>query len=94
MLVNLKNNAGMVKVSPLGFSWKVFFFGPLVPLFRGDFKGVILMLVSDVCTMGLFCFIWPFIYNKLYTKSLLNKGFGPAGEDSKSTLIRYGISIM
>lgn len=94
MLVNLKNSAGVVKVAALGFSWKTFFFGPLVPLFRGDFKGLLLMLLTDICTVGLFYLIWPFIYNKVYTKSLLNRGFGPAGDDSKSTLISYGISVM
>jgi len=90
MLVNLKNNAGMVKVGQLGFSWTTFFFGPLVPLFRGDFKWFIIMAL----TFYLCPFLWSFLYNKIYTKGLLNKGFGPAGEDSKSTLIRYGISIM
>lgn len=45
MVVNLKNDAGVMRKAPVGFSWTMLFFGPLVPLFRGDLKWTILHLL-------------------------------------------------
>ncbi len=39
------------KESYVGFSWTTFFFGPFVPLFRGDFKWFFIMLVG-LLTLG------------------------------------------
>ena len=58
-----------------GFSFTTLFFGVFVPLFRGDFKWFVIMLLLGVCTMGLSWLVMPFIYNKMYTKDLIKKGF-------------------
>ncbi len=41
--VFLKNSAGTVKSSYVGFSWTVFFFGCFAPLFRGNFSWFLIM---------------------------------------------------
>ncbi len=46
MVVNLINDAGVMRKTPIGFSWTMLFFGPLVPLFRGDLKWTILCLLA------------------------------------------------
>jgi len=68
-------NTGAIKEAPVGFSWTVFFFNFFLPLFRGDWKWTIIMLVTAVLTSGLNCLVFMFIYNKLYVKELLSAGF-------------------
>ena len=59
-------NTGAMKEAPVGFSWTVFFFGFFPPLFRGDWKWAIIILLISCLTMGLSNLIFMFIYNKLY----------------------------
>ena len=74
--LNLKHpEFEVTKEAPVGFSWTVFFFGFLPPLFRGDWKWAIVMLIAALCTLGLSSLIFMFIYNKIYLKSLLEMGY-------------------
>jgi hypothetical protein len=63
---------------PTGFSWTTLFFGFLVPLFRGDIGGAILMFVAACITFGISLVVFPFIYNKMYANKMLKQGFAPA----------------
>jgi len=64
---------GIVKYAPVGFSFTTLFFPSIPCLYRGDFKGFFIQLISDL--LGFPIIIWPFIYNKLYVQRLLEKGF-------------------
>jgi len=87
MKVFLKHQSGLVKESKVGFSWTVLFFGFLPPLFRGDWKwGLIILLLAPI-TFGLSNIIFAFIYNRLYIKDLLQAGYFPADEHSRSILV-------
>jgi hypothetical protein len=66
---------GETKEAPVGFSWTMLFFGVFVPLFRGDFKWALITFLAAIVTFGISWFVFPFIYNKLYIKDLLSKGF-------------------
>lgn len=66
---------GHIKEVPVGFSWTMFFFGFLVPLFRGDIKWFILTAILDLFTFGLYQLIFAFFYNGIYKKQLISKGF-------------------
>lgn len=61
----------------VGFSWTTLLFGVLVPLYRGDWKWLIIMLILDSLSVGIAWFIFPFIYNKIYLKGLYDKGYEP-----------------
>jgi len=67
-------NTGIIKKAPIGFSWTTLFFPSLPALLRGDIKWFIIQLIIDCCTL-VAAFVFPFIYNKIYIKSLLEKGF-------------------
>lgn len=87
--VMMKNkNTDEVKTTYVGFSWTTLCLGPLglgafPALFRLDFKYFLIQMVVHAI---LFCFIpvlgnmvfgiaMAVVYNKLYTKDLLEKGF-------------------
>lgn len=91
MKVRLKNDAGVVKECKTGFSWTTLFFGLLVPLLRGDFKWSIIMLLLAVITFGISWLVMPFIYNKKYIISLLEKGYKPDTDIDRNILTDKGI---
>ena len=94
MKIFLRNPAGMVKQVKLGFSWTTLFFGIFVPLYRGDLKWTILSLILVVLTSGLAWLILPFLYNRLYIKGLLEKGWYPADPMSRNALISKGFRFI
>lgn len=66
---------GHMKEAPVGFSWTLFFFGPFVPLLRGNWEWALIMLIAACCSFGLSWLVFMFIYNKMYVKRLLGRGF-------------------
>jgi len=74
--LNLKHpEYEVVKQAHVGFSWTVFFFSFFPPLFRGDLKWSIVILIAALVTFGISTLVFMFIYNKLYIKSLLDSGY-------------------
>jgi hypothetical protein len=90
LIINLKNQAGMVKQAKVGFSWTTFFFGCFPALFRGDWKWFLIQLVVVGITFGVSSLVFCFIYNKLYINDMLEKGYSPADENSRMVLVSKG----
>ncbi|SDC36174.1 hypothetical protein SAMN05421734_10735 [Pelagirhabdus alkalitolerans] len=90
MHIHLKHPSGLVKETKVGFSWTVFFFGFFPPFFRGDWKWGLIILILSSFTFGLSNIVFWFIYNKLYIKDLLEAGYSPADEHSRSVLVMKG----
>lgn len=74
---------GQKREAPVGFSWTVFFFNCFPPLFRGDWKWFIIMVLLALATAGVSGLVFIFIYNKLYIKELVNAGY-------KVSAVKYG----
>jgi hypothetical protein len=92
MNVNLKHkDTGFVKTAPVGFSWTMLLFGIFVPMIRGDWKWFFIGLAIAIFTFGLGWLIVLFMYNKIYIKNLMEKGYIPADDFSKQTLASKGI---
>lgn len=85
MKINLIKN-GLTKRCSTGYSWTSLFFGCFVPMFRGDVKGLIIQTILAVLTCGACWLITPFVYNTIYIKRLIEKGYVPADEKSLSYL--------
>lgn len=86
--VNLRKGS-LVTKGVVGFSWTTFFFGFFVPLFRGDWKWFFIMLVAGILTAGLSNIVFCFIYNKIYTRDLLeSKGYEAADDFSTELLAK------
>ena len=93
MKINMKNPVGMIKQVKLGFSWTMLFFGIFVPLLRGDWKWFVFSFLLACITFGISWVVLPFIYNKIYIKGLLEKGWLPADEMSVNALKSKGVFI-
>jgi hypothetical protein len=94
--LNLKHpQFEVIKQAPVGFSWTVFFFGFFPPLFRGDWKWGLIILVASVCTFGLAVLVFIFIYNKLYIQSLIDQGYTSVDSEHilKAAEAKIGIHI-
>lgn len=92
MMIALKQkDSGIVKQCKVGFSWTTLFFGFLPTIFREDWKWCAIELVLALVTFGISWFAFPFIYNKLYIKTLLSKGYEPADENARKVLREKGI---
>ena len=71
----MKNESGQVKIVKEGFSWTMLFFGIFVPLYRGDWKWFLIILIANIFTYGWASVVFAFIYNKIYINDLLEKGY-------------------
>lgn len=71
----MKNSIGQVKNIKNGFSWTTFFFGFWVPLFRGDIKYLLVMVILNIITIGVSNLVFSFIYNRLYQEDLIKEGY-------------------
>ena len=92
MIINLKHaQSGILKNAKIGFSWTTLLFGFFPALFRGDIKWAAIMFIVACVTFGFSWLVFPFFYNKVYIKGLLEKGYVPADDHSRNVLIQHGI---
>ncbi len=87
------STSGLLKEAPLGFSWTTLLFGFLPALFRGDIKWAIIQFLVSMVTFGFSWPVFPFFYNKLYVRGLLEKGYVPADEGGNNLLAARGIMM-
>jgi hypothetical protein len=66
---------GIIKKAPIGFNWRVIFFGFGPALFRGDLKNMFIQAILISATSGFAGIVFAVIYNKIYIKKLLTQGF-------------------
>ena len=97
MNIRVKNDIDKRKEVKLGFSWSTFFFGVFVPLFRGDWKWFLIILLAEIVlgaismgvVTGILMLAFPFFYNKLYAKDLYEDGYRGLTKDEDDALIAY-----
>lgn len=67
--------SGIVTRGVIGFSWTTLFFSGFPALFRGDLLTGTLVLLLSCSSFWIAAIIWAFLYNKVYTRGLLEKGY-------------------
>jgi uncharacterized membrane protein YjjP (DUF1212 family) len=93
--------SGIIKDGYYGFSWTTFFFGFFPALFRGDFitfiGAFVISVIIGIMTFGVGAFfvgvVWAFMYNKYYTRKLLERGYVLAGSEADNTLAAAALGI-
>ena len=87
---------GQIRTAPVGFSWTMFLFGPFAPMFRGDWKWAIIVLIiaiiAAVISVGFLGWvpgvIGAFMWNKSYLNRLISDGFQLKATQRNSSLDR------
>lgn len=93
---------GIVKNGFYGFSWTTLFFGFFPALFRGDFitfiGGFVISVIIALFTAGLgamfISLVWAFMYNKYYTRKLLERGYVFAGSEADNALAASALGVV
>jgi len=82
--VVFENGVSVPKIAPVGFSWTtlVFCFWPAV--LRKDWKNAAIQAGCACVTVGVSYLVFPFLYNKIYIKSLLAEGYKAVSVDKGS----------
>jgi len=75
--------SGLIRNGYYGFSWTYLFFGGFVPLVRGEIGIGVLHLIVGFFTVGLWNVVFAFLYNKQYTRRMLERGYVLADTDVK-----------
>ena len=91
--IRLKHKeSDLTKIGCYGFSWTYLFFGPFVPMFRGELGVGALHIVFAIFSAGISNIILAFIYNKQYLRRQLENGWVLAGEESQNKTVKEFIS--
>lgn len=83
-------STGECKEASIGFSWTTLFFGPLPMLFRGKLGWTLGYCLMYLIFGELFTIVFPFFYNKLYIRSLLNNRYLPLHKYECDYLVNKG----
>jgi hypothetical protein len=93
--------SGIVKDGYYGFSWTTLFFGFFPALFRGDFitfiGGFVISIIIGIVTWGVgipfISLVWAFMYNKYYTRKLIERGYVLAGSGGDNMMAASALGI-
>ena len=67
--------SGVITTGFYGFSWTTLFFSGFPAIFRGDLITGVIVLILSASSFWLVDIIWAFLYNRLYTTRLLERGY-------------------
>lgn len=99
MQVILKNRYTKGQITQkVGFSWTMFFFGALVPIFKADWIGALAMMLINIVVsyltngVGLWLIdaIIACFYNKNCIERMLQKGWEPSTQKDADALHNAG----
>lgn len=66
--------SGVITTGFYGFSWTTLFFSGFPAIFRGDLITGVIVLILSASSFWLVAIIWAFLYNRVYTTRLLERG--------------------
>ena len=90
----LKRPDGTFQESYIGFSWTCLFFGFCVPLLRKDYLHALICLILSAPGWALGPLIYAFIYNKMFTKNLIEKnGYRIEGTEVEVALLKQKLGV-
>lgn len=93
MVVNMKNDAGLIRQVKVGFSWTSFFFGGIPFFFRGLALNGILWIALGILTCGVSNLFLMFMINKITAHKYLESGYKPVGEGWDIAGPKWGVTV-
>ncbi|CAG9252230.1 conserved membrane hypothetical protein [Paraburkholderia unamae] len=85
--------SGLVRKGYVGYCWTYFFFGWLVPVFRGEIVVGVLHLILTSATLGFFQIVMPFLYNKQFMARQLMSGWQLSDDETVMAEARLKLGI-
>ena len=85
---------GAIKEAPVGFSWTTLFFAGIPALMRGHIGMGFIIIILYIFTASLSNWIFFFIYNKMYIKSLIGEGYKVTSTTIPVELIEAKLGMM
>lgn len=93
-VIMMKNpQTGFINKGFYGFSWTTLFFGGIPAFFRGDLITGILVTIAWMLTGGIAGIVWAFIYNRWYTRRLLEQGYQFVGSAQQIMAAKASLGI-
>jgi len=97
-----QRETGIMKDGYYGFSWTTLLFGFFPALFRGDFitfiGGFVITAIIALVTFGIGALfinlVWAFMYNKYFTRKLLERGYAFAGSEGDNALAASNLGVI
>lgn len=95
------STSGLRKKGYYGFSWTTLFFGAMPSLFRGDPITFVLafavLFVLALASYGLAVIpalvVWAFMYNRFYTRRLLEQGYQVVGTEEQVHRANFSFGV-
>jgi len=94
MKVSVKNKVGLIREIKVGFSWTVFFFGPLPFFFRGMSSSGLAWILLSFCTLGISNLFLMFSINKKTAQHYLEIGYEPVGDGWKTAGKKWDVDVL
>lgn len=85
--------SGLVRKGYVGYCWTYFFFGWLVPIFRGEIGVGVLHLLLTSVSLGLFQLVMPFLYNRQFMTRQLTSGWQLSDDETVMAEARLKLGI-
>jgi hypothetical protein len=85
--------SGLVRKGYVGYCWTYFFFGWLVPIFRGEIGVGVMHFFLTTFTIGFFQIVMPFLYNKQFMTRQLTSGWRLSDEEAVMAEARLRLGI-
>jgi hypothetical protein len=85
--------SGLVRKGYVGYCWTYFFFGWLVPIFRGEIGVGVLHLLLTSVSLGFFQLVMPFLYNKQFMTRQLTSGWQLSDDETVMAEARLKLGI-
>ncbi len=86
--------SGMTKIGYVGFSWTYMFFGPFVPIIRGEVAVGLFHFILSSITFLFFHLIEIFLYNGQYMRRQLTDGWQLDRSDRNFPYVAGKLGIM
>ena len=98
--VKLINDKENIKYCKVGYSWTNLILMCWLPLMRLDLKNFLIQIISIIILSQIALPLWfacwigfPFIYNKMYIKDLIKKGYIPFDKSTMDILNKNGFNL-
>jgi hypothetical protein len=92
--IRLKHpQTGAIATGYYGFSWTTFFFNGFPALLRRDYATGLAVIVLAIVSFLILPMLWAFVYNRVYTLRLIDRGYEIQGTEEEIARARRKLRL-